>query len=345
MSRSAFEPASAAAAEVPQAVALQMEAARRLGLEARILDPEFGYLFEVRDGERRVLLLGGRSPLNDAVASRLAEDKFYTGLLLARRGHRVPRSARCLAPGHFQAEDYEARSGPGPGLALAAEIGYPAIVKPNRGACGRDVVEAANEAELTRALARVWRREGVALVQERIPGPDLRLDFLDGRYLLGYERFPVRVTGDGRRTLRELVEAIDPRYARDRFWSASTRHPLWRDRVEARGWGAGTVPAIGERIDLGETILNLNVWASARLVREVPPAWEELSLDVGRTLGLRHFGIDFKGARLDEDPAKAWILEVNASPLLVQAWRMGHEEEALAAQIRVLRACLDTPAR
>ena len=61
--------------------------------------------------------------------------------------------------------------------------------------------------ELLAALEPAWERHGVAVVQEPIPTPDLRLDFLDGEYLLGYERAPIRVVGDGHAPSRAPVAA------------------------------------------------------------------------------------------------------------------------------------------
>ncbi|MBI4702668.1 MAG: hypothetical protein HY744_16220 [Deltaproteobacteria bacterium] len=327
--------------EHPAAVALQIEAARRLGLHATTLDPEFGYLFELAGGGRSITMLGGRSPLNDAVAARIAEDKHYTGLVLARRGFRTPGTERCLRPGYFLAGPCRDRAGTAPARRFAAEHGYPVVVKPNRQSHGREVALVRDLAELEAAIDRIWSIDYIALVQERIAGPDVRLDFLDGEYLLGYERVPLRVRGDGRATLRALLAREDPRYAGAEIWERAEVDPLWRERVIGRGYDAAGVLAAGVEIDFGADILNLNRWARAALLPEIPADWLEHGCAVGRALGLRHFGIDFKGARPGEDPRAAAVIEVNASPLLQAVYRSGHAEAAIAAQVKVLRAVMD----
>ncbi len=327
---------------LPGAVELCREAADRLGWRFRVLDPEFGYLFEVDDGRRRRVLIGGRSPLNDSVAARLAADKQYTALLLERAGFRVPETVRCLAPGFFRHEEYEARAGIAPGLELAERRGWPLVVKPIRGSHGREVVLVHAAAELARAAERAWQRHGLAVVQTPVPPPDLRLDFLDGEFLLGYERAPIRVTGDGRSTIRQLVGGFDPRFAGDAAWTAARLDSeAWRRQVAERGRGPDTVLPAGEELDLGGTLLNLNTWASGRPVSELPERWLGHGLAAGRVLGLRHFGIDFRGAGLADDPAEAAIVEINSSPLLLQMRALGHAEAAIEAQARVLRAALD----
>ncbi len=94
----------------PQVIALVREAAARLSLSVEILDPEYGHLFRLHDRQRSVTLLGGRSPLNDAVAARICEDKYYTAMVLQAAGIRTPEGVRCLKPDHFQLEDYRDRA-------------------------------------------------------------------------------------------------------------------------------------------------------------------------------------------------------------------------------------------
>ena len=64
-------------------LALRAEAARSLGCEVTLLDPETGYLCEIRHGTATHLLLGGFSPVNNACAARIALDKFHTLLSAA----------------------------------------------------------------------------------------------------------------------------------------------------------------------------------------------------------------------------------------------------------------------
>lgn len=315
-----------------------MEAARRLGLAARVLDGEHGYLFEISTGARRVALVGGLSPLNGAMAARLAGDKFYTKLLLRERGVRVADGVRCLAPGAFGAPELEAAGGAGPGLAFAGRRGYPLIVKPNAKSHGRKVAEVGSDEALVAAVAAAWSIDPVALVEEQIAGGDFRLDFLDGEYLLGYRRRPVELVGDGRATLRELTEAEDPRTASDEFWHRIDGDAAWRERVAARGLGPQSVLGAGERIALGGAVLNLHRWAVGEPLDAPPEAWLEFSREIGALLELRYFGLDLKAPGLDAPPSEITVIEVNASPLLLGMAEMGHAERALAAQMRVLEA-------
>lgn len=282
----------------PQVLNLIRRAAQELGLDIRILDPEYGHLFALTDGRRNIPLLGGRSPLNDSVAARICEDKYYTGLLLEQAGLRVPAGVRCLKPGHFQPEIYQDKVGKHPGSEFARRHGFPVIVKPNRMSHGREICVVNSSVELSHAIDRVWRVDYIALVQEPIPGVDVRLDYLDDRYLAGYVRTAGTSPGDR---------------------AAVTDEP--------------------EQIE----ILNLARGAQATVLDSPPKAWHAYCLEIGRLLNLRHFGIDLRTTSLEADPAAATVIEVNASPLLLQLYKLGFTEQALRGQVEVLRAIWATP--
>lgn len=318
-------------------VRFMAEAAARAGLEVRVLDPQHGYLFELgRDGRFKPMI-GGRSSLNDAVAARLAGDKFYTGVVLARHGIRTPNSVRCLAPGAFSSDRFRPSEGSDDGLRLAARSGYPLIVKPNSLSHGRGVRAVSSDEELAQALEAIWQLDRVALVSDFVPGTDLRLDFLDGEFLFGYRRFPIIAMGDGTSTLRQLIEEIDPRRRGDSFWLTVERDVRWQQVVSARGLSVDSVLPAGERLALGGRVLNLHQWAAATPVGEIPRRWLDWAREVGKALRLRHYGIDLRGPGLEQSPAEATVIEANASPLLLGMYHAGFEEEALDAQARVLR--------
>lgn len=325
---------------------LRQEAARRLGYLLENLDPGSGYLLALTDGRRRRVFVHGLSPLNDASAARLAGDKYFTALALGGAGFRVPRSVRCLAEGAFETQTYPEYTGFQEARPFARERGLPLIVKPNRGARGRGVTLVHDEGELEEAVRSVWKYDYLALVQERISGFDLRLDFLGGEFLLGYNRQPVILQGDGERTLAELLADADPRFRGEALEARLKDDRHWRRQVLDRGWGLATVPPAGETLVLSDDVLNLNRLCVAELVRDLPAPWLEHGLAIGRTLHLNHFGIDFKLPAADPelriDPAAATILEVNASPSLRQTWERGETEAAVAAQMRVLEAILAT---
>ncbi len=320
---------------------LRFEAARRLGCEVVPLDPDTGYLNEIRRGKTRRVLVGGLSSLNDAVAARLVGDKFHALTVLKSRGIRVPASVRCLKPDHFRNNDYAHLSGFGPGLSFAEQHGFPLVVKPNFGSRGLDIASVQNERELKEAIEQVWKRDYLAVVQERVVGFDLRIDFLDDQYLFGYTRSPVRLSGDGRSTLRELFTGEDSRFDGPSFEEHLMNDDIWQREAGHQGLTLDTVLPKGELLDFDTPILNLNRLCVGRRLEQLAEPWARLGIAIGRIFSMRHFGIDLKIQSLDQDPAQATVIEVNSSPSLSHMSRMGHLEAALQAEMRIVEAILE----
>lgn len=122
-------------------------------------------------------------------------------------------------------------------------LGWPVVLKPDAGQRGSGVavVRSAMEAERYLAACRVD-----ALVQEHVPGEELGVFYArrpgeeHGRVLSVTEKAMPEVTGDGRRTVEELVLA-DPR--------AVALAGLY---LGGLGAGAARVPAAGDRVRLVE---------------------------------------------------------------------------------------------
>ena len=330
---------------IPSIVRLSLRAAEHLGYSYRILDPDYGFLFDVTSGHQTRRLLGGTSPLNDPVAARLAQDKFYTSILLKDCGFNVPEGVRCLRASYFTVNDYSRQAGPEPGIDFARKSGYPVIVKPNRMALGRDVAAVDNEADLVAAIETVWKGDYIALVQRVAHGADVRLDFLDGTFLAGYRRVPVVIVGDGCSTIRELLAAVDRRFDDDVYFGRRKSESIWNSRVVACGWNERSIIPAGHVLSFDSTVLNLNRWATADVLDDVPAPWLRFCLAVGSVTRLRHFGLDLRvpvvgdgSTWRDTPPEETVVIEVNASPALVQLHDLGYADRAIAGQARVLRA-------
>lgn len=321
-------------------VALRLEAARRLGCSIHPLDDETGYLNEIRQGDKRLVLLGAFSPLNNANAARIATDKCHAATILRHRGFRVPDGARALQPGRFPHESFPGHTGFEAAHRFAQRIGYPVVVKPNHGARGRDVVMAEDGAALEAAIEQVWRRDFLALIQEPIAGSDVRLDFANGEFVFGYTRQPVHLTGDGTRTLRQLLADTDARYADPLFQAGLAEDPIWTRITQQHGLTLDDLVTAGTTLDFDNPILNLNRLCVAQRVASPPQAWIDHGLAIGEALDLRHFGIDFKAEGIASDPAAATVIEVNASPSLAHMSRMGHYEATVEAEMTIVAAAL-----
>ncbi len=295
---------------------------------ARVLfEPEFRIVGRIRfRNGRQSFFWHNKFNLNSVSAARIAQDKGYTHFFLAAEGIQVPRTQT------FFRRDFQRRikspRGVAAAVSFAAELGGPVYLKPLRGSQGAGIELAVNAAEVRAAVRRIFAREQTLLVQEACAGRDYRLVMLDGKLISAYERVPLSVTGDGRATIRELLQQRDAAFiaeGRDTRINFSDRRlgaGLRRQKLKLT-----SVLARGREVRLLE-VANLSCGGtSIDVTRRVHPSAKRLAARVARALDLRFVGVDLLTPDIAR-PLKSYVvLEVNSAPGL------DHYAEGGAAQI------------
>jgi D-alanine-D-alanine ligase-like ATP-grasp enzyme/acylphosphatase len=245
------------------------------------------------------------------LAMAVTGNKQVTRTLLQRAGVPVPRGRA------FPAKDVDR------GLAYAAELGYPVVVKPLAGTGGTGVV-----ANLTSEEDVRWAIEGLRktkhehkqfIVEEHIEGEDFRFFVLGDRVLSVLRRTPGAVIGDGELTVAELI--LQKNEFRRHNPHLRTR-PIKvgdaaRFQLEKQGLTFTSVPAAGQRVVL--TVAgNLSQGGdSIEVLDETHPSLLEVAVAAVRAVpGLPHAGVDFlvQDLRLPIDEQAAGICEINSTP-------------------------------
>jgi cyanophycin synthetase len=245
-----------------------------------------------------------------SIGVALAQNKMVTSAILRRAG--LP------APPHGRAATAEvARS-------IAAQLGYPVVVKPMSRDGGVGVAAGLEDAAALDAAFAATREVGDdVLVEKHVDGDDYRLFVMDGRVTWAIERVPGGVSGDGVQSLARLLEALNADPRRGAGKQASLQRVEWDAEAEhlarRQGLGPESVPAAGRFVRL-RRITNV-----ARGGMPVPfplerihPANLRLAERAAAALRLDLAGIDF----ITPDIGRPWhevggaINEVNARPSL-----------------------------
>jgi cyanophycin synthetase len=168
-------------------------AAQRIGAEFQDLSDR---AWEVRRGGRRTRIYISHVQMNDPVVSDLSGDKAFCYRLAGAAGVPVPRHATfTLAELRQAGEFYERRKGlyvVKPAENTSAGIGVTTHVKTRR------------QLERAALLASVFNP--TFLVEEMIPGESCRLLYVGGEFVHGVRRRGLRVVGNGRSTVSQLVQ-------------------------------------------------------------------------------------------------------------------------------------------
>lgn len=134
------------------------------------------------------------------IAVEIAQDKELTNKLLKDTGLPVPQSILVSS----EEEAVEAAEG----------IGYPCVVKPYNLSHGRGVaLNLQNADQVKDAYQRCAEMTDYMLVESYLSGNDHRILVVNDEVVAVSERVPGHVVGDGRSTIRELVDVVnsDPR--------------------------------------------------------------------------------------------------------------------------------------
>lgn len=279
------------------------EAARRRQIPVRRIGD--GALLELGWGRHARRFEASLTDQTGVVATDIAGDKSLTKRLLEAAG--LP-----VAVGEVveTVED---------GLLAAARIGWPVVTKPLDGNQGHGVTLAIRtKGEFRRAFAIARRVAPRVMVERHIEGRQYRLLVVGDRVVAASERHPASVVGDGRHTIRELVDLLN----RDPMRGKKHEKPLTRITVDPvvllslrrRSLTLDTVPPAGETVDLRESA-NLSTGGTAEDVTDVvTDDMRRSAVRAARIVGLDVAGVDLIVPGPDGPLREGAILEVNASP-------------------------------
>ncbi|BBE51658.1 Cyanophycin synthetase [Ferriphaselus amnicola] len=258
-------------------------------------------------GSKQRRILAAETDRSNAVAEAIAQDKMLTKDLLDAAGVPVPKG-RPVA----DLED---------AWATAQELGLPVVVKPQDGNQGKGVtVNVKSYDHLKIAYAAAEEISDEVMVERFMPGHDFRLLVVNDYVVAAARRDPPHVIGDGKHTIRELVDQVnsDPRRGTGH---ATTLTKIRFDdialaRLALQNYNAESVPPRGARVVLRNNA-NLSTGGTATDVTEdVHPEVAARAVAAAKMIGLDICGVDVVCESLHEplEDQNGGVVEVNAAP-------------------------------
>ncbi|MCS6884534.1 MAG: cyanophycin synthetase [Acidobacteriota bacterium] len=241
------------------------------------------------------------------IAVDIACDKELTKKLLDDVGIPVPKGE--------VVEDVEAA------LEAARTLGYPVVVKPLDGNHGKGVaINVQDDETLRRAFEAAYQYSREVIVERYIKGRDHRILVINGEVVAVAERVPAHVVGDGRHTVKELVEIAN----RDPRRGEGHEKPLTKIVINAeserlleeQGLTLNSVPKEGQVVYLKYTA-NISTGGTAiDRTDEVHYSVVEMAKRAARVIGLDVAGIDLITTDITRpvEETGGAICEVNAAP-------------------------------
>ena len=264
-------------------------------------------LVQLGYGARLRRIIAAETDRTSAVAESIASNKQLTRTLLKAAGVPVPEG-RPVA----DVED---------AWRAAQELGGPVVVKPLDGNHGRGVATNLTTPEQIAAAYDVAIHEGSCVMVERyVRGDDYRLLVVGHHLVAAAWREPAHVVGDGRSTIRELVELANRNPLRSdghaTVLSFIKLDPIALAVLSEQGYTPDSVPP-GDTKVLIRRNANLSTGGTATDVTDlVHPEVARRAVDAVRMVGLDIAGVDIIAEDISRPLRESGgaVIEINAGP-------------------------------
>ncbi|MFZ4527561.1 MAG: cyanophycin synthetase [Undibacterium curvum] len=258
-------------------------------------------------GSRQRKIQAAEMDGTSAIAEAIAQDKELTKKLLHAAGVPVPMG--------------RAVSSPDDAWAAALEVGLPVVIKPKDGNQGKGVTVNVTTREQLDAgyLAASEFRDDI-LVERFLPGNDFRLLVIGNKLVAAARRDPPQVVGDGKQTVRELVEQVNKDPRRGSGHSTSLTKIRFDDIALAslakQGYSAESVPPKGQRVILRNNANLSTGGAATDVTDDVHPEVAARAIAAAQMVGLDICGVDLvcDSVLKPIEALNGGIVEVNAAP-------------------------------
>lgn len=275
-----------------------VDEAHRRGIDVQVQDADAG-LFTLTQGSRRIRCRESLCDLTSAVSMSLCQDKALTHRALDRAGLRQPQQ-RLAGSARENAAFLEAHQS--------------LVVKPVDGEQGQGVaVDLRSTGEVESAIAQARQFDTRVLLESYHPGQDLRVVVIGYEVVAAAIRRPAEVIGDGRHSIRSLIEAQSRR--RQAATGGESRIPLDGETertLAAAGFGYDDVLPSGQRLAVRRTA-NLHTGGTLEDVTErLHPTLADAAIRAARALEIPVTGLDLLVREADQPDYV--IIEANERP-------------------------------
>jgi cyanophycin synthetase len=258
-------------------------------------------------GSRQRRIQAAEIDATGAIAESIAQDKELTKKLLDAAGVPVP-----LGRGVSDPDD---------AWAAALEVGLPVVIKPKDGNQGKGVtVNVTTREQLDAGYHAAAEFRDDIMVEKYLPGHDYRLLVIGNKLIAAARRDPPHVVGDGKHTVRELVEEVnrDPRRGTG-HGTALTKirfDEIALAVLAKQDLDAESVPPKGQRVTLRNNANLSTGGAATDVTDDVHPDVAARVIAAAHMVGLDICGVDLvcDSVLKPIEEQNGGIVEVNAAP-------------------------------
>ncbi len=279
-----------------------IKACLKLGVKYEVLDRKDNFLRLTKNGRTEYVKQATKTSRDNCASILLMRNRFLTRQLLRDSGLPTPHSTlfsdRNAALRHY--DRIKDR-----GVVVKCNFSSPRR--------GTTVFPSAPTREAyEQAVSCAFEQGSEVLAEEFFPGQNFRFLVIGGEVQAVSKRIPASVTGDGERTIRQLIleKRKDPRVDESRpltFIGMGAEEEL---HLKTHGMSFHTVPAAGETVALGRVANAATGGDFIDCTDVVHPDYRRAALQAARALGAVFCGVDVIAADIAE-PARDGLWTVS----------------------------------
>jgi glutamate--cysteine ligase len=264
---------------------LLREAVKR-GVSFEILDRKENFIRFQKDGNIQYVKQATKTSLDNYASILAMENKLVTKKILEEHGIRVPKGLEYTSSIAAKAD-------------FIIHRGKPVVIKPNQTNFGLGITilkENTDEQTFQRAVDIAFEHDSTILIEEFISGKEFRF-FVIGDEVVGIlHRVPANVTGDGTKTIQELVELKN----QDPLRGKGYRTPLEKIQLgeaeamflKQQNKDFSTIPASGEIVYLRENSNISTGGDSIDFTDDIPDSYKQIAVRAAKALNVVITGLD-----------------------------------------------------
>jgi glutamate--cysteine ligase len=291
---------------------LLLRGAVKRGVSFEILDRKENFVRLKKSENIQYVKQATKTSLDNYASILAMENKLVTKKILEEHQIRVPKGLEYTSANEAKAD-------------FIIHQGKPVVIKPNQTNFGLGITilkENTDEQTYQRAIEIAFEFDETILIEEFIAGKEFRF-FVIGDEVVGIlHRVPANVTGDGIRTVRELVELKN----QDPLRGKGYRTPLEKIQLgeaeamflKLQNKDFNTVPASGEVVYLRENSNISTGGDSIDFTDDIPDSYKQIAVRAAKALNVLITGLDMivpdiSAEATDDNYA---IIELNFNPAI-----------------------------
>jgi cyanophycin synthetase len=223
-------------------------------------------------------------------------------------------------------------------LSAVKVVGYPCVVKPLDKGGGKGVTANISHAvHLQEAFAHARSyTQGAVMVEAHLSGLDHRLMVINGQFVAAIRREPSFVTGDGQKTIAELLADLNaPRsgnMVKSRYLRRIPMEDVLIQHLAEQSLTLSDVPCAGQCVTLRSNANLSTGGICTDVTAQCHPQLQAMAVQLARSFGLFCVGIDYLTSDISRSPQETGgaFIELNCTPGLDACIAAGWSQESIA---------------